>query len=87
MGNKQSCCSFGGSKPRRKEEAYKPSNAPQSTVNHRPEDIHVTLSTNNHSTPSLSPIPHISEIREDLLEGIGKYFMTAPTCMPFNLRN
>lgn len=69
MGNKQSCCSYGGSKPRRKEEAYKPSNAPQSTVNHKPEDIHVTI-TNSHSTPSLSPIPHISEIRQDLLEGI-----------------
>lgn len=76
MGNKQSCCSFGGSKPRRKEEVYKPSNAPQSTVNHNRPEVNVTLSTNNHSTPSLSPIPHISEIREDLLQG--KYFMTAP---------
>lgn len=68
MGNKQSCCSFGGSKPRRKEDAYKPSNTPQSTVNHRPDEIHFTLSTNDHSTPSLSPIPHISDIRDDLLE-------------------
>lgn len=68
MGNKQSCCSFGGSKPRRPEDAYRTSTTPQS-ANHRQDDVRVTLTHNNLSTPSLSAVPHISD-REILPEGI-----------------
>lgn len=66
MGNKHSCCSFGGSKPKRPEDAYRPSSAPQ--TNHKNDDIHVTLKHSNRSTPSLSAVPHISD-REVLPEG------------------
>lgn len=67
MGNKHSCCSFGGSKSKSREDAYKPS-YPTQPVNHshRLDDVHVTLS-NNQSTPSLSAVPHISD-REVLPE-------------------
>ncbi|CAC5366533.1 Cyclin-Y-like protein 2,Cyclin-Y-like protein 1-B,Cyclin-Y,Cyclin-Y-like protein 1-A,Cyclin-Y-like protein 1,Putative cyclin-Y-like protein 3 [Mytilus coruscus] len=66
MGNKQSCCSFGGSKPRRPEDAYRTSTTPQ-FANHRQDDVRVTLTHNNLSTPSLSAVPHISD-REILPE-------------------